>query len=113
MHPYSCSVADRWIRARFGRALASVESALRDYRFDFAATALYEFAWYDFCDWYLELTKPVLQATRMRPPARGAQRTLTQMLEALQRALHPFMPFITEEIWQRVAPLAGIERRRP
>jgi valyl-tRNA synthetase len=102
-------VADRWIRSRLGRALAGVEAGLRDYRFDFAATALYEFAWYDFCDWYLELTKPVLQSPDSPPAARAATlATLTQVLEALQRALHPFMPFITEEIWQRIAPLAGI-----
>jgi len=102
------SVADRWIRARFGRMLATVEQALRDYRFDFAASALYEFTWYDFCDWYLELTKPVLQSNDSAAAARaGTRRTLTTILEALQRALHPFMPFITEEIWQRAAPLAG------
>jgi len=102
------SVADRWIRARFGRMLAAVEQALRDYRFDFAASALYEFAWYDFCDWYLELTKPVLQSQESPAAAReGTLRTLSGILEALQRALHPFMPFITEEIWQRAAPLAG------
>ncbi|TLZ35137.1 MAG: valine--tRNA ligase, partial [Gammaproteobacteria bacterium] len=102
------SVADRWIRARFGRMLAAVESAFRDYRFDYAATALYEFAWYDFCDWYLELTKPLLQAETVSAAAKGGtRRTLAQVLEALQRALHPLMPFITEEIWQRVAPLAG------
>ncbi len=103
------SVADRWIRSRLGRALGAVEAALRDYRFDFAATALYEFAWYDFCDWYLELTKPVLQSQDAAPPMRLAtQRTLVEVLEALQRALHPIMPFITEEIWQRIAPLAGV-----
>jgi valyl-tRNA synthetase len=103
------SVADRWIRSRLGRALASVEAGLRDYRFDFAATALYEFAWYDFCDWYLELTKPVLQSPESPAAARAATLgTLAQVLEALQRALHPFMPFITEEIWQRIAPLAGV-----
>ena len=102
------SVADRWIRARFGRMLAAVESAFRDYRFDYAANALYEFTWYDFCDWYLELTKPLLQAETVSAAAkRGTRRTLAQVLEALQRALHPLMPFITEEIWQRVAPLAG------
>jgi valyl-tRNA synthetase len=106
--PAELSVADRWIRARFGRMLAAVETALRDYRFDFAATALYEFTWYDFCDWYLELTKPVLQSGESSAAAReGTRRTLAQILEALQRALHPFMPFITEEIWQRAAPLAG------
>jgi valyl-tRNA synthetase len=103
------SVADRWIRSRFGRMLERVESALRDYRFDYAATALYEFTWYDFCDWYLELTKPVLQADTATAAARsGTRATLAQILEALQRALHPLMPFITEEIWQRAAPLAGI-----
>ncbi|MBV9345795.1 MAG: valine--tRNA ligase [Gammaproteobacteria bacterium] len=101
------AVADRWIRARFGRMLRNVEDALREYRFDFAASALYEFTWYDFCDWYLELTKPVLHAEADAAAGHAAQATLADVLEALQRALHPFMPFITEEIWQRVAPLAG------
>jgi valyl-tRNA synthetase len=102
------SVADRWIRSRFGHALETVEKSLADYRFDYAATALYEFTWHEFCDWYLELTKPVLQSETSSPAARaGTRRTLLEILEALQRALHPFMPFITEEIWQRVAPLAG------
>ena len=77
---------------------------LRDYRFDFAATALYEFTWYAFCDWYLELTKPVLQSRERQPAVkRGTRQTLVEILEALQRALHPLMPFITEEIWQGVA----------
>ena len=107
--PAELSVADRWIRSRFGRMLGQVEAALGDYRFDFAASALYEFAWHDFCDWYLELTKPVLQSPDSSAAARrGTRRTLAGMLEALQRALHPLMPFITEEIWQRVAPLAGV-----
>jgi valyl-tRNA synthetase len=102
------SVADRWIRSRFGHAVETVEKALADYRFDYAAAALYEFTWYEFCDWYLELTKPVLQSESASPAARaGTRRTLLEILEALQRALHPLMPFITEEIWQRVAPLAG------
>jgi valyl-tRNA synthetase len=107
--PAELSVADRWIRARFGHMLAAVEEALREYRFDFAATALYEFTWYDFCDWYIELAKPVLQSHEAPAAAlAGTRRTLAQILEALQRALHPLMPFITEEIWQRAAPLAGI-----
>ena len=106
--PLELSVADRWIRARFGRALRALEEALAAYRFDYAASALYEFAWYDFCDWYLELTKPVLQSPESTPAVRrGALATLTGVLEALQRALHPLIPFITEEIWQRIAPLAG------
>ncbi|MGH8170273.1 MAG: valine--tRNA ligase, partial [Steroidobacteraceae bacterium] len=102
------SVADRWIRSRFGRALETVQKSLADYRFDYAAAALYEFTWHEFCDWYLELTKPVLQSEASSLAARaGTRRTLLEILEALQRALHPLMPFITEEIWQRVAPLAG------
>ena len=101
------SVADRWIRSRFGSMVTQVESAFRDYRFDFAATALYEFTWYAFCDWYLELTKPVLLAeTSSAALKRGTRRTLVEILEALQRALHPLMPYITEEIWQGVAGLA-------
>jgi valyl-tRNA synthetase len=102
------SVADRWIRSRFGRMLETVEKSLSEYRFDYTAAALYEFTWYEFCDWYLELTKPVLQSDSSSSAARaGTRRTLLEILEALQRALHPLMPFITEEIWQRVAPLAG------
>jgi valyl-tRNA synthetase len=101
------SVADRWIVSRFASTLAQVDSSLRDYRFDFAATALYEFTWYEFCDWYLELTKPVLQGeTTTAAQKRGTRRTLVTVLEALLRALHPVMPFITEEIWQRVRPVA-------
>jgi valyl-tRNA synthetase len=106
--PVEYSMADQWIRSRFGQTIVAVENALRDYRFDFAATALYEFTWYVFCDWYLELTKPVLQSEPISAELkRGARKTLVEILEALQRALHPFMPFITEEIWQGVAGLAG------
>jgi valyl-tRNA synthetase len=102
------SIADRWIRSRFGRMLGTVESAFEEYRFDYAATALYEFTWYEFCDWYIELAKCVLQSESAAGTARQAtRRNLVEMLEALQRALHPFMPFITEEIWQWAAPLAG------
>ena len=103
------SIADRWIRSRFGRMVGTVESAFADlHRFDYAATALYEFTWYEFCDWYLELTKPVLQSESASEAAkRGTRQTLAEILEALQRALHPLMPFISEEIWQRAAPLAG------
>jgi valyl-tRNA synthetase len=102
------SVADRWIVSRFAATLARVDEALREYRFDFAAAALYEFTWYEFCDWYLELTKPVLQSEEStEKQKRGTRRTLITTLEALLRALHPLMPFITEEIWQRVRPLAA------
>jgi valyl-tRNA synthetase len=101
------SVADRWIISRFADTLAKVDGALNDYRFDYAATALYEFTWYEFCDWYLELTKPVLQSeASTEAQKRGTRRTLVTLLESLLRALHPVMPFITEEIWQRVRPVA-------
>jgi valyl-tRNA synthetase len=106
--PVEFSIADRWIRSRFGRRLAEVHTALASYRFDFAAAALYEFTWDEFCSWYLELTKPVLQSEDTSTAAQqGTRETLAQTLEALQRALHPLMPFITEEIWQKTAPLAG------
>jgi valyl-tRNA synthetase len=102
------SVADRWIVSRFAAMLAKVDAALAEYRFDFLATALYEFTWYEFCDWYLELTKPVLQGENAtEAQKRGTRRTLVTTLEALLRALHPVMPFITEEIWQRVNPLTA------
>jgi len=100
------SSADRWIRSRLGDTLSKVDAAFAEYRFDFAATALYEFTWYEFCDWYLELVKPVLDGEQVSA-RRGARATLLLVLEALLRALHPLMPFITEEIWQRIAPLAG------
>jgi valyl-tRNA synthetase len=106
--PVEFSVADRWIRSRFGHMLKEVEAAFAEYRFDLAANALYEFTWHEFCDWYLELTKPVLQSEQTSAELkRGTRKTLAEVLEALQRALHPLMPFITEEIWQRAAPVAG------
>jgi valyl-tRNA synthetase len=102
------SVADRWIVSRLKDTLDRVDAALREYRFDLAATALYEYTWYEFCDWYLELTKPVLQGeTTTEAQKRGTRRTLVTTLEALLRALHPMMPFITEEIWQRVRPIVA------
>ncbi len=102
------SIGDRWIRSRFGQMLEKIESALKEYRFDYAATALYEFTWYEFCDLYLELTKPTLHSSETSEAVkRGTRRTLAEVLESLQRALHPLMPFISEEIWQRAAPLAG------
>jgi len=100
------SIADRWIVSRFAATLARVDEALREYRFDLASAALYEFTWYEFCDWYLELTKVVLQSEKAtEAEKRGTRRTLITTLEALLRALHPLMPFITEEIWQRVSPI--------
>ncbi len=102
------SLPDRCIRSRLGRTLAAVDQAFAEYRFDFAATALYEFTWYEFCDWHLELLKPTLQSDDTSEAVRrGARRTLLTTLEMLLRALHPIMPFITEEIWQRLATHCG------
>ncbi|HMA11289.1 MAG TPA: valine--tRNA ligase, partial [Steroidobacteraceae bacterium] len=100
-------VVDRWIISRLGQAIAATDQGFAEYRFDNASSALYEFTWHEFCDWYLELAKPVLQGED-EAAAAAARRTLLTVLEALLRALHPLMPFITEEIWQRVAPVAGV-----
>jgi valyl-tRNA synthetase len=106
--PVEYSVADRWIRSRLGATIEEVRARLADYRFDLAAQALYEFAWYEYCDWYLELSKPTLQSEQSSDAQkRGTRETLATVLEAYLRLLHPLMPFITEEIWQSVAPLAG------
>ncbi|MGC3980377.1 MAG: valine--tRNA ligase [Steroidobacteraceae bacterium] len=102
------SVADRWIRSRLGNTIEQVRKQFEAYRFDLASQALYEFAWYEYCDWYLELCKPVLQSdTATAEQKRGTRQTLVQVFEAYLRLLHPVMPFITEEIWQSIAPLAG------
>jgi valyl-tRNA synthetase len=102
--------ADRWIRARFGQTVAAVHESLATYRLDLAAQAIYEFTWREFCDWYLELSKPVLQSDDSSAALRrGTQHTLIEVLESLLRLIHPLMPFISEEIWQQVAPRAGID----
>ena len=106
--PEEFSAYDRWIRSRLHATIAAVREAFTAYRFDLAAQAVYEFTWYEFCDWYLEFSKPVLQSGTSSPAQlRGTRRTLVETLETLLRLLHPLMPFITEEIWQRVAPRAG------
>jgi valyl-tRNA synthetase len=100
---------DRWIRSRLQSAIAAVRDGFASYRFDLAAQAAYEFTWYEFCDWYLEFSKTVMQSKESTADERrGTRRTLIETLETLLRLLHPLMPFITEEIWQRVAPRAGI-----
>ncbi len=104
------SVADRWIRSRLQHTAAEVAAAIESYRFDHAAQAIYDFTWNEYCDWYLELTKPVLNSEHSSAEQkRAARHTLLTVLEALLRITHPIMPFITEEIWQTVAPLAGIK----
>ena len=104
------SMADRWIWAKFQQTLVEFEKALEDYRFDIAAQTVYEFTWNQFCDWYLELTKPVLSNDASTDAEkRGTRHTLINVLESLLRLLHPLMPFITDTIWQRVVPQSALK----
>ena len=103
------SSADRWIKAQLNQATADMHQHLTAYRLDLALHSVYEFTWHEFCDWYLELSKAVLQSDESsEAEKRGTRRTLIEVLEATLRLLHPLMPFVTEEIWQTVAPRAGI-----
>jgi valyl-tRNA synthetase len=101
------SLADRWILAEYNRTVKAYRDAMDGYRFDLAASILYEFTWNQFCDWYLELTKPVMNGGS-EAQLRGTRHTLVEVLEGLLRLAHPIIPFITETIWQRVKTLKGI-----
>ncbi|MGA2776161.1 MAG: valine--tRNA ligase [Steroidobacteraceae bacterium] len=103
------SLPDRWIRSRLSAALERIHAGFADYRLDVVVAALYEFTWHEFCDWYLELSKAVLQSdVATDAEKRGTRLTLIGTLETLLRALHPVAPFISEEIWQRVRERAGV-----
>ena len=102
------SLADRWILAEFNQTVKAYREAFDTYRFDMAAGILYEFTWNQFCDWYLELAKPVMNGGS-EAELRGTRHTLVTVLEALLRLAHPIIPFITETIWQRVKQLKGID----
>src|SRR5699024_8536477 len=104
------SVADKWIQSELQKTIQQVTQALDGYRLDQATAATYNMIWHQYCDWYLELSKPVLYSDQYDEAAkRGTRYTLLTVLETLLRLAHPFMPFITEEIWQRVAPLAQVK----
>ena len=101
------SLADRWILSEFNQTVKAYREALDNFRFDLAANILYEFTWNQFCDWYLELAKPVMNGGS-EAELRGTRNTLVTVLEALLRLAHPVIPYITETIWQRVKGLKGI-----
>ncbi|HYE75774.1 MAG TPA: valine--tRNA ligase, partial [Blastocatellia bacterium] len=96
------TLADRWILSRFNRTAASINLALNEYRFHEAADALYHFFWDDFCDWYIELSKPYVTAKESSPENTAVRRRIIYVLERSLRLLHPLMPYITEELWQRL-----------
>ncbi len=100
------SLADYWINTRLAQAIDKVIEGMHTYRFDLAAQAMYEYTWDEYCDWYLELSKTILTDENSSVATkRGTLKTLLTNLETLLRLMHPFMPFITEELWQRIAPV--------
>lgn len=104
------SLAERWINTRLAQAVEQVSEGMATYRFDLAAQAMYEYTWDEYCDWYLELSKTTLHHDDSSEASkRGTLQTLVKNLEVLLRLMHPFMPFITEELWQRVAPIIDIK----
>ena len=100
--------AERWILARLAAVSAEAQAHYANYRFDLLAQALYEFAWNEFCDWFLELTKPALNGDNAEDAA-STRHTLLYVLEALLRLLHPLTPFVTEQLWRQVAPRLGLD----
>jgi valyl-tRNA synthetase len=101
-------LAERWITSKLADVILATHEGMKTYRFDLASQALYEFTWDEYCDWYIELSKTTLNSEQAsEAEKRGTLYTLLNVLETLQRALHPFIPFITEELWHRIAPILG------
>ncbi len=105
--PYEQSLADKWIVSRIQQTEGEIAEHMAEYRFDLAAQAMYDFTWNEYCDWYLELCKPVLTGDASDEQKRGTRRTMVRVFGAVLRMLHPMMPYITEELWTKIAPLAG------
>lgn len=107
------SLANRWVMSRYNRTINKVRESLEGYRFDDAANAIYQFLWHEYCDWYLEIVKPLLYQKKESPEARETVSILLTIFEGTSKLLHPFMPFITEEIWQQMPKnrVQGIEAR--
>lgn len=105
------SLADNWIQSELQNTLYIIETEFKNYRFDLITQAIYEFTWHQFCDWYLELAKPVLYSDQFSSNIKqGTRKTLVNILEKILRMIHPFMPFITEEIWQTVSAKININK---
>ena len=110
--PTTGGLADRWIKSSLARLIQDSRKAVSEYRFDRFAQQIYQFAWHEYCDWYLELTKSVLFNEEPNSAIyKATQSTLVEVLESLMRLLHPVMPYITETIWQQIAPLCGKTRK--
>lgn len=108
--PKEESIIDRWIISRWQTVKEEIHQHLHQFRFDLASLALYDFTWYEYCDWYLELSKPMVTSGNFKEEiVRGTRHTLVSLLEEMLRALHPFIPFITEEIWQQVKPILQLK----
>ncbi|WP_428102755.1 valine--tRNA ligase [Candidatus Rariloculus sp.] len=107
---HRATVADRWILSRLNRTVEEVHRAYASYRLDLMAQVLYDFTWHEFCDWYVELTKPILTGDDANPAEqRAARATLAEVLGGLCKLLHPLIPFITEELWLQLCARTGIE----
>jgi len=96
----SDSLPDKWIKAKLNKTIAEVTRGLEEYHFNDASAAIYHFIWHEFCDWYLELSKPVFYGKASQEQRQATQKTLQEVFTVMLQLLHPFMPFVTEELWQ-------------